>query len=486
MVHEHPIVIFRHAVKNVWLLIFPILRGIRTFSFDIETFYTWLKGAWFDLIIIFLILGFGLFRWLFTWCRFGRNHIRVTSGVFIKHRVSVPYKNISAITAKHSFYLRPFKASWLGIDTCAGMLGGENIKLIVRSRDLKIIEQRIPETRMKKGRSFQFRPKSSTLVFFSFVFSSSVSGVIYLATLLFHTGRVINGIMKKDLPDVVKIANNVSEDMSERVPLEIPPVIMILLFLLIGTWLFSFVSNILRYSGFVMKKNRDMLRVVSGAVTKRVYHIMPKKINYIDIRQNFLMKIFNISSIHINCSGYGKNKYEMPVLLPILTKEQTNHSLEILGFDKYVTSRKVKPEKLAFWSYINIPCCLAIGAVIAAYVTAHFFPQISHILTLAVILADIPLLWLIIVKMAAFATTGITMEDDFCCIRYSRFFAFHTILADKNKLVKVQIFQDVIDEKIGRCRLDFYFDSETAKANKVKGLNIKDAKKIIEKFNFHM
>lgn len=60
----------KNAAKNIWLLVFPLLRGIRTFTLDFNAFYTWIKGAWFDILVILFILGFGYFRWLFTWFRF--------------------------------------------------------------------------------------------------------------------------------------------------------------------------------------------------------------------------------------------------------------------------------------------------------------------------------------------------------------------------------------------------------------------------------
>lgn len=483
MYHEHPLKILKHSVKNVWLLIFPILRGIRSASLDFDAFYTWIRGAWFDLIILILFIGFGYFRWLFTWYRFDKNHIRLMNGVFIKTVNSIPYKNISTVTSQYSFYLRPLKAARVSIDTCAGNFGTVNMSLLVKRKDLKMLQKRFPEMRLKGRKIFEFKPKWYTIVFFSFIFSSSLSGVVYLATFIFQAGRIVSDLMQMELSNVFEIANNVSENVSTRVSVEIPPAALILGFVLIGTWLFSFISNILRYSGFFMKKDVHILRVVSGVLTKRIYHIMPQKINYVDVRQSLFMKIFGISSVNISCSGYGRSKYELPVLLPILTKNQTNKALDLLDFNKQLTDRSVKPERLSLWSYISIPTYFGVGIPLAAYIASGYFPGISHILFSISVLAEIPLIWLIVVKIVAHFTTGITVEDNFCCIRYSRFYAFHTILADKSKLVKIQIFQDVIDEKIGRCRMDFYFNSELTKVNKVKGIKIGDAKKIIEKFN---
>ena len=99
-------------------------------------------------------------------------------------------------------------------------------------------------------------------------------------------------------------------------------------------------------------------------------------------------------------------------------------------------------------------------------------------------MAEIPFVWLFIIKIVALYTSGITIEDNFCCIRYSRFYAFHTILADKDKLIKIQIVQNPFDKKLGRCRLDFYFNTEVPRNNKVKGVRIQDAKRILENLNF--
>ena len=57
--HEHPIKILRYSAKNLWLLIFPLLRSLRFYPFSLQNFVEWGAGAWFDLLVALLILGFG-------------------------------------------------------------------------------------------------------------------------------------------------------------------------------------------------------------------------------------------------------------------------------------------------------------------------------------------------------------------------------------------------------------------------------------------
>ena len=55
MLHEHPIKILRYTAKNLWLLIFPLLRSAHFFPFSAKEVAAWLHGAWFDLLICVLI-----------------------------------------------------------------------------------------------------------------------------------------------------------------------------------------------------------------------------------------------------------------------------------------------------------------------------------------------------------------------------------------------------------------------------------------------
>lgn len=65
MLHEHPIKILRYTAKNLWLLIFPLLRSAHFFPFSAKEVAAWLHGSWFDLLICVLILTYGAIRWYF-------------------------------------------------------------------------------------------------------------------------------------------------------------------------------------------------------------------------------------------------------------------------------------------------------------------------------------------------------------------------------------------------------------------------------------
>ena len=59
MYKEHILKIFRYAMKNIWMLIFPLLRGFSVYHFNAADVKTWLEGAWMDILVLGAILIFG-------------------------------------------------------------------------------------------------------------------------------------------------------------------------------------------------------------------------------------------------------------------------------------------------------------------------------------------------------------------------------------------------------------------------------------------
>lgn len=477
MYHEHPLKIIKNASKNIWLLIFPLLRGIRTIHLDLDVFYNWIMGAWFDILVLLLILGYGWVRWLFTWFRFDDNEVTLISGIIVKRETTIPYSNISAVTAEHSFYLRPFRAVRININTCGGTLNSADMSLLMRRSDSWQLHHKMPVSHDKQKKTFEIRPKLLTMIFFSFVFSSSLSGAIYIAALFFQFGKASKDLLEHELKDAL---NQLTSEVSSKFALSIPPAAVIVGILIIVTWLMSFISNILRYAGFSIKKEKNSIQVKMGTFTRRNFYIITDKINYIDMHQSLIMKIFRKTSLNISCSGYGNQKNELPVLLPVLSRRQANRAMEVLDFRKKIRKPAVTANRAAVLTFLGLPFYFCIGIPVVTAALIHFFPSVSEFVIPFAIMGEIPSVWMIIIKSIALVTTGISIENDFISIRYSRFFSFHTVLADRKKLVKAQIIQNPIQKKLGRCRLDFYFNAELPKKNKLHGMNLKDAEEILK------
>ena len=97
MFREHPLRILRYCTKYLWLLIFPIIRGAYHFATK-EDVFAWLKGTWFDLLILLAIAGFGFLMWFFREYTIENGQIYVQDGIIVTRRRYLPLRNLSAIT----------------------------------------------------------------------------------------------------------------------------------------------------------------------------------------------------------------------------------------------------------------------------------------------------------------------------------------------------------------------------------------------------
>ena len=107
--HEHPIRIIKYSVKNIWLLIFPLLRGLNAIRLDRDRMYEWLRGAWFDILILVLIVIFGFLRWICSVVEISPYGITHTDGIVFRLKKTLPYSNLSSTSFEYPFYLRGFQ-----------------------------------------------------------------------------------------------------------------------------------------------------------------------------------------------------------------------------------------------------------------------------------------------------------------------------------------------------------------------------------------
>lgn len=71
--------------------------------------------------------------------------------------------------------------------------------------------------------------------FFAFVFSSSISGVIYMSALFFQFGRISKDLLENELKNAF---NQLTSEVSSKFALSIPPAAITLAIIIIITWLF--------------------------------------------------------------------------------------------------------------------------------------------------------------------------------------------------------------------------------------------------------
>ncbi len=473
MYHEHKLKILKYSAKNIWLLIFPLIRGIRAYRLDVDKLYTWLRGAWFDIAVIGVIIIFGLIRWYFSLLTVNQSSIIHIDGVFIKTRKEISYPLISTLTTERPFLLRPFGVVRIYCSTRSIKNKKADISLIINRRVYSEMMKYLPTVETKNEQVYYHRPDFISVIIFSLFFSSSLSGALYIAAFFFKGGDMARDVLTLSLDRITHESTKISGYLIAKIPTA--AIVMGAIF--ISTWLISFLINIFRYSRFSLRSDGKRIELICGALTRRSYNIKSGFINYTDLRQNLVMKMFRAVSVNVSCAGYGSSSKQVPVILPI-RRDNSFYG----GFENIASlsgcRNEFRPKLTSVWQYIWLPVIISAAVYPVVRIIELVLPGFENISSFVLIMVEIPLIWLIFVKITAAFTSKITVGEEKIKVASSNGFRFHTIIAERSRIAQILITQTVFQRISKKCTIKFYFSSERPRVYSVKGITMKSAEDI--------
>ena len=475
MKKQHWLKIFHYASKRLWLLLIPLMRSLLLLRVPISE---WIRGAWVDLSIIFFILGTAILRWYMTRYKIEDNCIVYNTGIIVRRHIKIPYTNLCSVYTVRNFFLRPIRVVTVHLDTNSGPASNSDFSIMVKKSENDLLLEKIYSKNKSAVKIHtSYKPSKFNLIFFSFAFSSTLSGAIFISTLIFESGQIVGESLEQRLIYTF-------DEITRKISLGLPPIAVGISLFIICAWLISFIRNLARYIKFRISRNGDSIKIHNGFFTKRHYYINVPKINYVNLRQNLLMKVFKVMSVQVSCSGYGKAKNELPVIIPITTKKQVISSLKLLLPSMKIASGGIKSSKVNFFKFIWLPVILLAVDGISVLVLVHFFHFWREIIIFLGIMIAIVSTWLLIVKLNALFTTGISYEKDNFTLRYSVLFNFHTILVPKDKIVKVKITQSIFQKCTKSCDVRIYTTNEFIKPHWIMALNLQETLDLMKSSGF--
>lgn len=202
----------------------------------------------------------------------------------------------------------------------------------------------------------------------------------------------------------------------------------ILAFTILGGWLISFLRNLVRHLRFSAVRQGGSLEIRSGLFTRRIFDITVERINLVETQQNLLTKTLGLYSAFIHANGYGKKKDELSVLMPSCDKAELRGNLALLLPEFPLCKPKLKP-RLRYLSRFLIPPLVLITAVSILCMGAwRLFPSMHSIILYLGIMALIPCVWFLLVKIVSFFHTGIGVKGHVFTLRYSYGYRFKTVI----------------------------------------------------------
>lgn len=484
-----------YTSKNFWLLLIPLIRGLVALRFD---FYHWAEGAAWDILAVTVMISAAVLKWYFTEYEITACSLRIASGIIAKTDKNIPFKSISAVTSEENPLYSQLGSVKLYIDTDAASGGRKSadVTLTVSSRDRAQLFNFLSDAFNSSGSetgnisrtNYTYKVSKLSLIAFSLLFSSALSGVALLITGFSGSTDIIGEQLERDFLAIVNDLSDAVAHILGRLIQDIPPTgIAISIIIAIGFGL-SFIGNIFRHINFTVSRRGRCIFISGGLIVRRKYCINSRRVNIADMRQNLLMKLFGVTSVHVNCTGYGKRKNEFPVFVPICSIRRIRDGKNVRrlsgvmdmllpgfsGADSYIN-----PKAAYIMRFITPPALLIYGIILLGLLFIMLFPHWHSLISFLTFLAEIPAVWLLFAKACAYCTNGINISDGSICAKYSVFYEFHTITVPLERVAELRITQTIFQRMNRSCDVIIYTNSEYTGSHRVRGMPINEVQELI-------
>ncbi|MBQ8176323.1 MAG: PH domain-containing protein [Oscillospiraceae bacterium] len=469
MKRQHKVVILKYIKGKFWLLLLPVIRGLFLLKFD---FYVWLQNIWMDIIVILLILGLAILKWYATSFRFENKELFVRKGLLLRREIYIPFSAISVVEFKFPVLFRFFKAveiyPWMNSQKKKkGKIG-----IVVSEIDcLRIYNKMVSEN---TASTVSCKTSKKEILIFSVLFSSTLSGIIYLGTLLVRGEKIIGEKIKSDFFGII---NSISEREIFSADGAASPAVVLTIIMGLG-WMMSFIRNLLRHMNLKITSSGQAIIIENGCFDRWKYYVKYSRVNCVDLRQNMIMKTANLTSVHIDCSGYGTAS-KQSVFIPIATKKQAKDIVAELLPDFTQSNNLIRTK----WVNIWLPITVMAGVfIVTKYLSGVFFEWEKAVEFFSVML-EVLMLYLLAVRIVARLTNGIGVSRGALTVRYCSAFRYHTVVVPKKAIAFIKIRRTPFRAAGGSCKVFIYPKGRGARRHCVRGVDYKEATFLIENYN---
>ncbi|MGI5892993.1 MAG: PH domain-containing protein [Candidatus Merdivicinus sp.] len=473
---QHPLFIIHAFSKYLLLLLLPLLRSLILLQGDV---WAWVRGTWFDILVIFGIIGAGIAQWLVTLYDLREKGIAVQSGFFLRESRYIPYKNLSSIVLEEPFYLRPFRIVRLRLETDGGSTRQPDASFLLRRKQAEDIV-RAGSDRLKEGlggprKKHSYRPRTLYIAILSLITSNTLTGVLFASTFLSQSGKVLGEQFERML---VQSFTKVVEILAFNVP----PAAAMAAAVLLGGWGLAFLINLLSNLRFRAEREGRLLSVQVGIFTKRAYHLAVERVNYIMLRQNLVTRLCGFCSAFLNCTGYGKVKNELAVLLPAAGDAELRRSLKMILPEFRVTKRQYRPYIRTLTRFLIPPLTTMLAIFILFGGIWILFPDFRRTTWYIGLMAEIPAIWWLFVKIAAYFHVGIGIKGDMYTFRYTFAYAFFTVVVHRDKIARVETRQSLFQKMSDCADVVIYTFSERHYHLRIHNIHIREVEEFLRIF----
>jgi putative membrane protein len=261
-----------------------------------------------------LAIAAGYVRWMNTTYRVAGGALHFRRGVLSPDETTIPIARIQAIDATQGPIQRLFGVHELHVQTAGGGSGGEIVLRAVAdiaARELRSVAG-LPDPEAVELPEWRLGPGGLLVT----ALTAPQIGVIL---------PVVGGLAAAgdDL-----LSGQSGERLVDRLPTDPGGIALVVAGLAAAAFLLSFLGAIVAFSGFVLVRDGDRLRIRRGLLQRRAASIPLARVHAVDVVESLLRRPFGLASLRVETAGYRSEPAAAQTLVPLLPVDSTRALLE--------------------------------------------------------------------------------------------------------------------------------------------------------------
>lgn len=469
---QHPIAVVQAFSHYILLLLFPLMRSLVLLQGDIPI---WVQGVWKDVVALLSIIFFGWLRWRRDIWQLADDSLVIRKGLLFRKVSRIPVDCIASAVIETPFWLRPFRAVRLRLETDAGSRKDPDVRLLLRRTDADELTAAVGDCLWPGTLQRCYTPNSRSVAFLSLLTSDSLTGVLFVSALISQAGRLLGKEAEEQL--ITGLTR-----LMQLVAFGLPPLAAVIAVTLLGGWLLDFFRKLVRHLGFTAVRDGDMLKVRAGVFVVREYRLPVDMIHFLQLRQSLLTRLLGYCSVMISCTGYGKEKGELSALFPAADRQETRRGLKLILPEIHPSYGGCHPEKQVLSRFLIPPLSLLAALSAILWLCYQLLPDMRELTFFLGLMAVLPAIWWLFVKIAAFHFVGLDVRDGICTFRSVWGFAFFTTSVRRDRIALAELRQSLLQRQKHCCDVVIRLRSEKGRRIVVQNVPMIFAENFLREF----
>lgn len=466
---QHPINILENISGKLFLLIIPILRTLIYVIINGEL-AGWIQGAWLDLLVVLVIIGSGIYRWAFLRYRYSEKGLWVYKGILCTGVVFLPKEQISYLSRREPWYLRPIGAVKLQADTDGGGKRNYDVSLTITRKESVLLVDTLFSARLEPVEE-RYQAKTGRVFLYALLNTNNLSGLLYFAAGLTTAMRIFGQQLQDILREGVRwIAEFFSNSLS--------PALAVLAAVVLLFWSGIFLAHLFYLLRFRCRRSQNVLRLSCGLISQYHTHMAVRRIHSVTLVESNLSRIMGMGYATLRCSGYGKRDGTNNLLVPSCSMQELRQQTFSLLPEWKEVENQLTPRR-CIWRYLGFPA-IVMGIVTLLILIPGFLVEgIGATLWWVWGTFLLPLGWLFWLRWRGYRHAGIGVKEGWVTIRAMKGYRLTTTLVHRDKIVLAQLRQSFLQKRSGQCDLICYIYGEGRDRVVLAGLNKTEAKEYL-------